>query len=178
MNRVLMLAPVFLLIPMAVAAQGATAPPRQKPIMHEPNRLETCPVVLFAWQKADGEMIEVGESRPKGPAQRLHLTVEYPASKAITRARITVHGFIAKARVAPTPARSGSPAEASRTLDVVFRADSKGDSASADLWVPGLTAVRTIDLDAVTFADGSSRSLVGRVACSIVPDPLMLIAGH
>ena len=178
MNRVLMLAPVFLLIPMAVAAQGSTAPSRQKPLLHERTRLETCPVVLVARQKADGVMVEVGERRPKGPAQRLHLTVEYPGSKAITRARITVHGFIAKARVAPTPARGGSPAEASKTLEVAFRPDPKGNSASADLWVPGLTAVRTIDLDAVTFADGSSRSLVGRAACSIVPDPLMLIAGH
>jgi hypothetical protein len=41
-----------------------------------------------------------------------------------------------------------------------------------------MTAVLSIDLNSVTYADGSTGSFTGHDACRVVPDKLMLIAGH
>jgi len=177
MKRVLMLAPVVWLV-----CAGATAPPAaaaEKPqVLHKSSQPNACPVSFHAQQAADGEVVDADKGRPEGPAQRLHLIVDYPASGPITRARVTVHGLSPRARITPAQARPDDPTDVSRTLDIRFHPEPDGKSGSADFWVSGLTSVRTIDVEAVTFANGLSLRLKGQSACSFGPDPLMLIANQ
>ncbi len=132
-----------------------------------------CPVSLRAQHKADGSMVKTGGAHPKGLGQWLHLTLADPQGKKVAGAQITVHGFSDKARMTQT---SGGGSDASRTMTVPFTAS--GQTAEADLWIPEMTAVETIDLHSVTFDDGAVWSFGRNAGCRITPDPLMLIAGR
>ncbi len=130
-----------------------------------------CPVSLRAQHKADGTMVQTGEAHPQGVGQWLHLTLGESQGKQVAAAQITVYGFSDKARMTPT---SGGGSDASRTLTVPFIAT--GQTAEADLWIPGMTAVETIEIKSVTFDDGAVWSFAGNAGCRIAPDPFMLIA--
>lgn len=133
-----------------------------------------CPVSLKAQHKADGSMVKTGNAHPQGIGQWLHLTLADPQGKKAIEALITVHGFTDKARVTETG--SGNSPDARRTLTVPFTT-AAGQSAEANLWVPEMTAVQTIELDSVTFDDGAMWSFAGSTSCRITPDLFMLIAG-
>jgi hypothetical protein len=131
-------------------------------------------------------MLQSDQGCPKGLAQLLHLTFTSPDSRQMVSARVRVRGLSGKAH--STQALSGlgnsgqgnsihDGADVVRTLAVQFSAAS-GNTAAGDLWVPGVTAVLTIDLNSVTFADGSTRTFTSQDACRIAPDHLMLVAGH
>lgn len=135
-----------------------------------------CPVLLDAQHRADGDLLKVDRSRPARPAQLLHLTLTSRDSRQILAARVRVHGLSGKGRV--TQAQSGQDsADATRTMNVTFSAG-PDKASSGDLWVPGMTAVLSIDLNSVTYSDGSTWSFTGREGCHVAPDPLMLVAGH
>jgi len=122
--------------------------------------------------------MEVGNDPPNGPAQRLHLTLVNPKSRQITSATVTVHGLHPKTRATLKPAAGESaPSDAARTLDVSFSNPSAKD-VSADLWVPGLSAAYSIDLIAVTYADGSTWKLAGGETCRTPIDGFMLVGGR
>jgi hypothetical protein len=38
--------------------------------------------------------------------------------------------------------------------------------------------VKSIKLEALQFADGSSRDFSGQQLCTVAPDPLLLVAGN
>jgi hypothetical protein len=132
-----------------------------------------CPVFLHAQHRADGGLLDVDKNRPEQPAQLLHLTLTNPDSRQIVAARVRVHGLSGKARATQTLSSPGK-ADASRSLGVQF-STGPGKTVSGDLRVSGMTAVLSIDLNSVTFADGSTRSFTERDACRVAPDPFMPI---
>jgi len=132
-----------------------------------------CPVSLRAQHGASGNILSVDKNRPKGIAQLLHLTLTNPGSGQIVAAKLRVHGLTGKARVTQTLSGQND-SDAAQNLDARF-SPGPGNAVSADLWVPGMTAVLSIDLNSVTFADGSTRSFSAREACRVAPDPMMLI---
>jgi hypothetical protein len=148
-------------------------------------QMSGCPVSLRAQHLADGSMVRARDAHPKGVGQWLHLAVAYPeagpsaaAAKEVTGALITVHGFADVPRMTEAAPAAEARADAKRTILVPFStATYAGPAAGADVWVPGMTAVTSIDLKSVTYADGSQWSLTGGGSCRITPDPLMLIAG-
>jgi hypothetical protein len=137
-----------------------------------------CPVSLRAQHGASGAMVQADKSLPKGPAQLLHLTLINPDSRRIVSAKFTVRGASGKARVTQALSSSDSgQADAIRSLEVKF-SSAPGNTATGDLWVPGMTAVLTIDLTSVTFADGSTRNFAPQDACRVAPELKMLVASH
>jgi len=135
-----------------------------------------CPVSLRAQHRADGGLLNVDRRRTERPAQMIHLILSNPDSRRIISARVRVHGLSGKGRV--TQALSGqSDPDADATFDVQL-AQEEGKEASGDLRVPNMTAVLSIDLRFVTFADGTTRNFSEREACRVAPDPFMLIAGR
>lgn len=142
-----------------------------------PPAANTCPVSLRAQHLSDGNLFKVGDGHPKGVGQWLHLTLVNPPSREIARATITVHGFSNKARVTQTSPHKANGADAVQTLTVRFSAG-PDKTASGDVWVPGMTAVVRIDLDAVTYTDGLVRRFTASESCRVTPDPFMLIADN
>ena len=138
--------------------------------------INTCPVSLRARQAGGGDMVKINGVPVNGVAQRLHLIVTNPDSRRVVAANVTVRGFADKARFAETLS-SQDNSDAARTMDVRFLAGS-GKEVSADLRVPGLTAVSAIDLNSVTYADGSIWKLAAGGSCRSWIDGLMLVSGN
>ena len=138
--------------------------------------IDTCPISLHARQAPGGDMMEVNGVRLKGIAQFLHLTVAAPNSKHIVEANVTVRGFANKGRLVQTMSNQDS-SDAAKTFDVRFLVG-PGKEISADLRVPGLTAVSVIDLNSVTYADGSIWKLAAGSSCRSWIDGFMLVGSH
>ena len=136
-----------------------------------------CPVVMSARHLAGGDTVKVGSAaHPKGIGQPLRLSFASRSSRQITAATIEVHGFADKGRMIQALSTSGS-ADANQTMQVQL-AQEPDNKASATIWVPGMTAIETIDLESVTYADGSKWKASNGQSCHVIPDPLMLISSH
>lgn len=133
-----------------------------------------CPVSLRVQHGSGGSMLAVDKGRPKGLGQLAHVTLASRLpGKQIQSARITAYGLSAKGRIAQ--ASANEKFDVVKNLDVTF-AQEEGTTAAADLWVPGMTAVRLLHLDSLTYADGSTWKVEAGGSCSVVPDGLMRIA--
>lgn len=195
MKSAALIAFALLLSPLALTAQNAShgvaglesqspsqaSAPASGPhimVFHIPLADFGCPVSLRAQHGASGSMVQTDRSRPKGMAQLLHLTLidSHPDAKRIVFARLRVSGLSGVPRVTQTLS-STSEADSVQTHEVRFSSGT-GNQASGDLWVPAMTAVLSIDLESLTYADGSKRTFSSRDACHITPDPLMLVSGR
>jgi hypothetical protein len=141
----------------------------------------SCPISLHARQAPGGDMMEVNGKRVQNPGQRLHLSISESNSRRIVAANVTVRGFSNKARSMPTLSAEDS-SDAAKIVDVRFPAEagkeSSGKESSTDLAIPGLTAVTTIDLNSVTYSDGSTWKLAAGRSCRSWVDGLMLVSSH
>jgi len=160
-----------------VVVQSPGASQTRTFIVQSPALTGACPVSLRAQQAAGGGTLAVDNARPKGPAQRLHLILTNPDSRQVTGATVTVRGLTAKGRITQTLATPDDSSDAARTLTVRFSAG-PGNAVSADLWAPGLTAVQMVELNSVTYADGSTWKLADSSVCRTVPDKLMPIGNR
>jgi hypothetical protein len=138
------------------------------------STISGCPVSLRAQQISSADMMQVRKGQPQNSGQRLHLTLTDRDSKQIVAATVAVQGFTFTPRLMNTvlkPEKGSS--QATRTIQVGFQA---GTSVAADILVPGVSAAQTIDLVALTYADGTEWKLAEGQSCRITPDPLMLIS--
>src|SRR5579859_2039676 len=148
----------------------------QPTVLQPPVMVQGCPVSLRAQHGAGAGMLQADMKPPKGPGQLLHLTLTNPAEQQIVSAQVKVHGLSGTGRTTKTTSDTIKP-DSTRTLVVQFSADSP-KTVAGDLWVPSMTAVLSIDLNSVTFSDGSTRVFTPRDNCRVAPDLKMLIADH
>jgi hypothetical protein len=91
----------------------------------------------------------------------------------VVSAQLTAHGFGYKWRVSPV---SATP-DIWKTMDVAL--DVKGNSsASRELSFGHFSAIRTIDVDSVNYADGSTWHAPSPGACSVAPSLIMRISAQ
>lgn len=143
----------------------------------------TCPVKLAAKQGGMSDLIRVRRApespaqTPARPGQRIHLIVTNPDGASVSKivgATVTARGLSARARVDKASGSHG-PAGLRRTLNVTF-APAGDHSLSTELVLPGFTAVTSIKVEALEYADGSTRDLSVQKLCVVQPDPFMLVA--
>lgn len=106
--------------------------------------------------------------------QRIHLTVTNLLARQIVGAQITVHGLSDKWRVVRLAGASQTP-DLSKTIDVALVVEGNGH-ASHDLALSRFSAVTAIDVDSVTYADGSGWKTSAPGACSVAPDSFMRVS--
>jgi hypothetical protein len=144
---------------------------------------QPCPVILQAKQGFGSGLVKVrhapdGQPEPAGkPGQHIHLIVtqfgDQTSASKLVGATVTARGLSARGRL--DKASGSGSADLRRTLNVTFRAD--GDhSLTTELVLPGFTAVQSIKIESLEYADGSTRDLSGKKFCTVQPDPLMLVA--
>ncbi len=195
MNRPTLFSLAVLLASATLAAQTASRQPTQgfgvasmEGLSNDQHQTQTivispqqqnsaCPVSVRAQQAANWSRREVDNNPPKGPAQRLHLTLANPDFTRITGATVTVRGLTPRNRVTQTQRSTGNSSDAAKTLSITFPAG-PGKDVSSDLVVPGLSAVYSIDLDSITYADGSTWKLAAGKVCRTPVDGFMLISGR
>jgi hypothetical protein len=142
------------------------------------GRSLACPVGINTTFKSGlGDKVDTDNARPKKVGQRLHLALTNAKSEEITGIKITVHGSSGKGSLLSARAAEASSPEATKTFDLKLTVGAKKD-ASTDLWVSGLTAVTHIDLDAVTYVDGSNWRSSALETCHFMPDRAMLISSR
>jgi hypothetical protein len=99
-------------------------------------------------------------------------------------AKITVQGTNGAWRVMTSSTATAEPTQGSPWIatsldvDLVPSSTAEGKISRADLELPGFTSVRTIRLDSVSYADGTTWTPVSGHACRVTPDPLMLISSR
>ncbi len=145
----------------------------------------TCPVSMHALQGSGTGLVPVrGEQRVSGSSQRIHLVLNSSKSAKIVGAKVKVFGLsgknrIEKASVNPNTTldltNQKSTFDVTRTLDVTFTPESE-TSVATDLVLPGFTSVLSIQLESLSYKDGSTWAVAGQRACHVAPDPMMLVA--
>lgn len=143
--------------------------------------IPACPIGMQARQGVWDHTVRVWEGQQEKSihpfGQRFFLTLKDSHSERIVSATIRVHGTTGKNRMVQTAGLSNtSAAEATKILTVSFSADD--GSASADVHVPGFTSVSSVELQQVTYANGSTWKMSSSSFCRVAPDPLMLVAEH
>ncbi len=149
-----------------------------------PLNTANCPVALRADHEGLFEKRNVndrefgpgtpGKAQPATLDQRIRLTITNLSAHDVVSADVTAHGFSEKWRAVPLSSAEPVP-DLARQLKVTLAV--KGNkSASDDLALPHFTTVTAIDLNAVTYADGSSWHASAPSACSVVPSMLMLVS--
>ena len=133
-----------------------------------------CPVGMRASQSLWNHNIAVqkGLGHQKF-GQRLSLVLKDPRHARITEATVRVHGLTGKNRMLETGNRSDG-SESATTIHLSF-GQKEDNEAMGDLWVPGFTAVTTVELQDVSYSDGSLWRVSGLDICRVQPDPVMLI---
>ena len=147
--------------------QSLTVPP---PI--DPSK---CPVGLEVEQNGSLVAYSVpADDVDHRPLQRFDLKMTNLSPHEIVNAEITAHAFSDKWRVFSVPAPTPDLA---KTVDFAFNV--KGNSsASRELSFAHLPAIRSFDVDSVTYADGSTWHASSPGACSVSPDAIVRISAQ
>jgi hypothetical protein len=138
----------------------------------------SCPVLFNAKQGSGGGLVAARKPGPPEPeiSQSIFLSISDTHSSAVTGARVTVHGLTPKSRFLPIELGTDGPAQTSRSLSVSFSKDAMGETG-AGLLLHGFSAVFSIDVDTIMYADGSTWKS-GEGLCRVVPDPMMLVSAR
>lgn len=143
-----------------------------------PDAARTCPIDMHASRGVWDHTVRVrnGKREPEPPqlGQRITLSLKDDQPSGIVSATVRIRGMNGKNRMMLTPAGTEQDWNAVTTLRTKFFRENDG-SFSADLRINGFTAVHSVELIRVLYADGSSWSKSDASTCRVQPDPLMLI---
>lgn len=167
-----------LLATMAAFGQSLAHNTSQPAVLETLTYSNQCPLTLSAQQGSSGQLRSTqvipshADKQPIG--QQIRLTLANPRLIGVTAARIQVRGYTPNARA--FPAASPSP-DAARSLDLVLTV-APGQDATTDLRLESFSAVTSIELESVSYADGSRWQAGAEARCQIAPDPILLITGR
>ena len=146
-------------------------------------RVAMCPLQMQVRQGIGGNMMAVDKNGKQVEmfAQRLTLLLndvrrEHQTDAHVVEATVTVHGTTAKGQILPADTRHDASGEIVRTLTVQLAARGEPD-VSGEIRLLGFTSTRMVDLESVTYDDGSVWKLSGTDTCHVPPDMVMLV-GH
>jgi hypothetical protein len=133
-----------------------------------------CPVGFYASRRATGQIMSAGDARQAGPGQGLHLTLSHltntPAD--IQSIEVTVYGTSPKARVLPLAQK------ASDTVSQTFafhRTSGNPSLTDADVWMHQVGSLTAVDLNSVTYADGTTWHSTSDMQCRAIPSNFVLV---
>jgi hypothetical protein len=176
MNHVPAVSLVLLFGSMTVAAQSLVLN-RQPAVLNGVPMSSGCPIGMRVEHGNSEQSLQANGERPTGIAQQLHVVMSNLGSADIVGAQITAHGFAAKTRSLPAQyPHTGSP-KLTKTVALKLTMKSEGNAYS-DVRLPSFTTVSLIDLDSVTYADGSTWHSSASQTCHAVPELMMLVSSR
>jgi hypothetical protein len=131
-----------------------------------------CPVEIRAKVEVPSHLRglqRIDVSDPSDNEQTLQITVNNSQSVAVRRSQITVYALPAGVRVEPAVLYSlgANPAEIAKSFTIT-RTVQAGQSSSVDLSIGDVSTVTGIDLDSLTYADGTIWHPSFRTPCRAV----------
>ncbi len=143
-----------------------------------PPQPASCPVDLFIQQRSPTETVRTGNQTPELPAQHLQISLKpHPYVGTIDSVDISVRGVGSKRQTLPLalPDRS-RPDDLQQTFHL-RRTDVDPTLTRSDIRIPGINAVRWIELLSVTYTDGTVWRPATNLPCRTEPNRLLLVAG-
>ncbi len=182
MKRTAWLAFAFLLCSVALPSQSKSQSEKQLNFVIVAPDLAACPAAMYARHEGglhQRTILVNGAPAPEPPGLHMVLTLTGGRSPQISRATVTVHGLSihglnGRWQLLQTGNAHRDSGEINKTLGAVF-APGEDDTASANLVLPDFTSVKSIELDSVSYADGSTWKPAPHRACQVAPDPFMLV---
>jgi hypothetical protein len=178
MNCTGILSLVFLAATTSALAQQSIKPESSKntSLTHLHTAGADCPLDMQASHGAGVPISVPAGNLTPGPTldHRIHLTMINLRSHDIVSAQITAHGFSDKWKAIDLENSSQAP-DIAKILEVVLDVKGMG-RASSDLSLSRFTAVTAIDLNSITYKDGTTWHASSPGACSTIPDLIMLVA--
>lgn len=173
---------LFRILPLAIVLATSCAMGQDAILDRSPDSagMRRCPIGLevdhgsfFLQKKAEYGPGARGDVPLSGSVQRIHLTMSNPDLREILKLQFSVRGYSDKARTLSLQSASSAP-DLSEEVTVVL--DIKGNGqATSDLSLSSFTAVTAVDLNFVSYADGSAWKAPMRGACSVAPSLTMLV---
>jgi hypothetical protein len=138
------------------------------------NRLDNlgCPVGFSASRQGGLQVMNASDAEKQGPAQGLHLMLSRLATPAIERIEVTVYAMSLKPVV--MPAGQQADAAISKTFEFTRQAGSESLN-EADVWLHNSGALTRVDLNAITYADGTTWHATDDFKCRAIPSNLLLV---
>ncbi|HWG19315.1 MAG TPA: hypothetical protein VG225_02215 [Terracidiphilus sp.] len=177
--------------PVALGAQKAASSPAPAQLVMNVPAGNGCPIGMRAEHGTGSGLVMTRDDHgkqavPPGKdhgymakeiSQQIHLTLTNPLNRKIAAARVTARGLTARGRITKTLSTGDDGSNVTRTVDVKF-SSADGRNVSADVTFPAFTVVNSIQMESITYADGSVWKLDDAQTCRVVPDPLMLVDAH
>ncbi len=165
----------FLLFSAALVAQ---TPKSASALLVAPPASQGCPVDLSANRLSGLEIVRVkpGEIQPRLTMHvifRPAIESVSPSASAIVSAKVTLHGMAGSAVVS---AGSGLSSDATEDLTVLPAAEA-GRVYRGTVRVRKLTAVTFVEVDELTYADGTKWRASENSVCRVTPNGYLLVAG-
>lgn len=176
-----LIASVLLLSSSVLFAQSDAKPQSQTLELRVQPMANDCPVSMRANQGVWDHTIRVRQGQQEKViqpfGQRIFLTLSGAHPAPIIAATVKVYGLTAKNHMVQTDSNANADGVAARTIKITFTPSSNG-GVTGELYIPGFTAVNSIELLDVSYQDGRIWRVGGSSGCRVVPDPVMLIANH
>ena len=158
------------------SAQTATTPaaaPKASNIVVMQASAAGCPVGFAARRAPDGGLITV---RPavKARRQSYDITLTPGSDHAITQALITLHGLAGGQVV---PAKNSAAGNATESFNLTTSGSGAKPLLHSTVYTSKLTGVQWVELNELTYADGSTWHESDTAVCRIAPNGYMLVAG-
>jgi hypothetical protein len=141
-----------------------------------------CPIDMRVRQRAGGMLLSTDAQgrRAETFAARLKLELKDArvdrSGQRMVSATVTVRGWNPKARAVPLDGSGEPNGNRAKTITVPLTGGGLPD-ASADLWLPGFTAARIVELDSIAYDDGQVWNFSGPASCRVAPDLYMPVDG-
>ncbi len=166
---------VLLASPFLCAQQAATSP-ASVVLQNVAHQIQGCPVGLDARHADVGRLLSVKPSAHP-PRQSYRLTLTPRGDRTIAQARVTLHGM-SGAHVIPA-AGEAHPAEPSSAESFNLAPSSGAHKLfHSTVFTEKLTGVQWVELNELTYADGSVWHESTAHPCRVAPDGFMLVAGQ
>jgi hypothetical protein len=136
----------------------------------------SCPVDMQAQQRGSSQLVAVHNGqRTQTTGQRIALTLRGASSPRILTARVKVRGLTPKGHVLQSKAGDNLPSDIARAITVAFDEVSNG-GVTGELVLPGFTSVASIELEEITYENGTVWKTAAQSICRVAPDMFMLIS--
>ena len=169
---------VLILGTLAAFGQSPAHNPSQPAVLETLPYSAHCPLNLSAQQGMSGELRSTKGLPPlqetQSIGQQIRLTLMNTGLTGITAARIKVHGYTPTGRVMPSGV---PPPDAAKSLNLLLIVGPR-QNVSTDLRLESFSAVTSIELESVSYADGNRWQASAENRCQIAPDPVMLITSR
>ncbi len=164
----------------AQPASKAPAPAPGKNVIVVLPAISTCPIGMYAKQGSSMQVLHAADGTTQ-PLMTPSLTLTGHDSRQIVGATVTAYGFPPQGAAMDLTAHLVDPAhpekrpELKKTLELKMASDGNG-GVTAQLMLPGFAGVSSIELDSVSYSDGSTWKMAAESGCRVAPDPLLLVA--